>query len=321
MLAADRQLLDAHLRNELQQLRRLEITNVVNRFQSALTPATLIAGFSMVGIAALDFTALLGLDSTARIAEPIFYLCTACALATSLYVTAVSSVGIIFGQRLTVQATANQGHNHEATVQELNTKFLFALIALGTSLLLVVVAATAVIWVKDPTTSALALQVEAQPTNAHQYAPRHALLAARHRPSAPAARARIDRMPSANRCSSGPATTTRRSPRPLLASEWACSRLPQWCRCTAVCTRPRPSRPTCTCRLRAARVSTPPSSTWPATRARPREGESRSGRSSAMELMRVPTQRVRCVSGRAPRARRKSLYVGRMLAVVRFIGR
>ena len=50
MLAADKQLLDAHLRNELQQLRRLELTNVVNRFQNALTPATLIAGFSFTSI-------------------------------------------------------------------------------------------------------------------------------------------------------------------------------------------------------------------------------------------------------------------------------
>ena len=95
MLAADRQLLDAHLRNELQQLRRLEITNVVNRFQSALTPATLIAGFSMIGISALDFTDMLDIDWTARFAQPIFYVCTAIALATSLYVTAVASMGIV----------------------------------------------------------------------------------------------------------------------------------------------------------------------------------------------------------------------------------
>ena len=168
MLAADRQLLDAHLRNELQQLRRLEITNVVNRFQSALTPATLIAGFSMVGIAALDFTALLGLDRTAAIAEPVFYLCAASALATSLYVTAVATMGIVFGQRLTVQATSAQGHDHEKTVKELNTKFLYSLIALGFSMLMVVIAATAVVWVKDPTTQALRDQIEAQPGEAHQ---------------------------------------------------------------------------------------------------------------------------------------------------------
>jgi len=152
MLSADRQLLDAHLRNELQQLRQIEITNVVNRFQSCITPATLIAGFSMVGIAALDFTINLSLDHAARFAEPVFYLATASALATSLYVTAVSSIGIIFGQRLTVQATTMQGAEHAATVQELNQKFLYSLTALGISMACVVLAATAVIWVKDPST-------------------------------------------------------------------------------------------------------------------------------------------------------------------------
>ena len=162
MLAADRVLLDAHLRNELQQLRRLEITNVVNRYQSALTPATLIAGFSMVGMSALDFTSDFQLDPASKYAEPVFYLCAAGALASALYVTAVSTIGIVFGQRLTIQATAEQGYDHDKTVSELNQKFLFSLIALGVSMVLTNVAALAVIFVKDPTTRALALTAQHQ---------------------------------------------------------------------------------------------------------------------------------------------------------------
>ena len=70
MLAADKLLLDAQLRNELQNLRRLEINNVVNRFQSALAPATLIAGFSFTSIIELELTDLhSGLDDRARKAE------------------------------------------------------------------------------------------------------------------------------------------------------------------------------------------------------------------------------------------------------------
>ncbi len=186
MLAADKQLLDAHLRNELQQLRRLEITNVVNRFQNAITPATLICGFSFTGIVELEFTE--GHQSRSwlsRHAEPVFYIAASAALSLSLYVTAVSSMGIVFGQRLTIQATASQGSEHEATVRELNQKFLLVLIALGLSMSGVVVgahhraqhrtsasscilfalassrpslapplssraAATAVVWLKDP---------------------------------------------------------------------------------------------------------------------------------------------------------------------------
>jgi hypothetical protein len=142
MLAADKQLLDAHLRNELQQLRRLEITNVVNRFQNALTPATLIAGFSFTSIVELEFTEshLSGRENLASLrAEPIFYICAAAALSLALYVTAVASMGIVFGQRLTIQATALQGSEHDQTVRELNNKFFWVLIALGSSMLAVVI--------------------------------------------------------------------------------------------------------------------------------------------------------------------------------------
>ena len=91
MLAADKQLLDAHLRNELQQLRRLEITNVVNRFQNALTPATLIAGFSFTGIVELEFAdGHEGRSYLAKLAEPVFYMSASAALSLALYVTAVS---------------------------------------------------------------------------------------------------------------------------------------------------------------------------------------------------------------------------------------
>lgn len=139
MLAADKQLLDAHLRNELQQLRRLEITNVVNRFQNALTPATLIAGFSFTSIVELEFTSgHLDRSAIALHAEPIFYIMSAAALSLSLYVTAISSVGIVFGQRLTIQATAQQGLEHDATVRELNNKFFYVLIGLGLSMMAVV---------------------------------------------------------------------------------------------------------------------------------------------------------------------------------------
>lgn len=137
MLAADKQLLDAQLRNELQQLRRLEITNVVNRFQNALTPATLIAGFTFTSIIELELTDMHDLTQQARTAERGFYLLATTALGLALYVTAISSMAIVFGQRLTIQATSAQGSNHDGTVRELNTKFAFVLVALGLSLVLV----------------------------------------------------------------------------------------------------------------------------------------------------------------------------------------
>lgn len=131
--------------------RRLEITNVVNRFQNALTPATLIAGFSFTALADLDFTDGHKLQLAARTAEPVFYICSTLALSLALYVTAVSTVGIVFGQRLTIQATAEQGYEHDSTVRELNSKFVSVLVALGSSMFAVVVAAIAVVLIKDPT--------------------------------------------------------------------------------------------------------------------------------------------------------------------------
>jgi hypothetical protein len=151
MLNADKQVLDARLRNEMQQLRRLEITNVVNRFQNALTPATLIAGFSFTALTDLEITEGHKLPEAAITSEPVFYICSTLALALSLYVTAVSTMGIVFGQRLTIQATAEQGYEHDATVRELNSKFVSVLVALGISMVSVVGAAICVVIIKDPT--------------------------------------------------------------------------------------------------------------------------------------------------------------------------
>ena len=159
MLAADKQLLDAQLRDELQQLRRMEINNVVNRFQNVLTPSTLIAGFTFTAMTELEFIPPKSVDlgegvtqvvqekawllPENRSAEPMFYISATIALALALYVTAVASTGIIFGQRLQVQATAEQGSRHAELVAELNSKFLSCLIALAVSMVCVVLGARA----------------------------------------------------------------------------------------------------------------------------------------------------------------------------------
>ena len=151
MLSADKQLLDATLRNELQQLRRMEINNVVNRFQNALTPSTLISGFTVSAMAKMmilppkdDHTDDLSwLPMGNRNIQPLFYLSAITALALALYVVAVASMGIIFGQRLQVQANEQQGQQHTHHVREMNNKFVSCLIALGVSMICVVLGALA----------------------------------------------------------------------------------------------------------------------------------------------------------------------------------
>jgi hypothetical protein len=97
MLAADKQVLDACLRNELQELRRMELENIITRFDSALTPSTLIAGFSFTAIVDLDVlnpdSSDTSINEDQRIAERVFYIAASLALALSLQVTAVASAG------------------------------------------------------------------------------------------------------------------------------------------------------------------------------------------------------------------------------------
>jgi hypothetical protein len=153
MLAADKQVLDACLRNELQELRRMELENIITRFDSALTPSTLIAGFSFTAIVDLDVlnpdSSDTSINEDQRIAERVFYIAASLALALSLQVTAVASAGIIFGQRLAVQATAEQGYQHDKLIAELNAKFLQCTVCVAGAMLSVVIASVSVDWMKQ----------------------------------------------------------------------------------------------------------------------------------------------------------------------------
>lgn len=67
-------------------------------------------------------------------AERLFYIFCAMSLSGSLYSMTVSSIAIILGQRLAVQATANLSARHEQNVKELINKFNLVLILLLASL-------------------------------------------------------------------------------------------------------------------------------------------------------------------------------------------
>ena len=83
-------------------------------------------------------------------ATDIFYITSIVALALSLLVLCVSTMGIVFAQRLGVQATAEQGSAHHKKMEERNFAFVSVLIALALSMLFVVSAALAMVWAKDP---------------------------------------------------------------------------------------------------------------------------------------------------------------------------
>lgn len=153
MLSADKQVLDAYLRNELQQLRRMELENMLVRFKSALAPATLIAGFSFEAIAAMS---MLDPDEEnthimfqQRWGERTFYIAASIGLALALFVVSIVTCGIVFGQRLMVQATAEQGFQHDMLIGELTSKFVQAAFGISGAMTCVVVSAISIIWLKQ----------------------------------------------------------------------------------------------------------------------------------------------------------------------------
>jgi len=150
MLVAEKQLLDANLRNDLMMLRRLELKMMVNRFMNVIPAATLIAGFTFSGLVEMNLLATEDLNSSPLLmgAANVFHLFGAIALSTSCYAVSVSSIAIVLGQRLAVQATAQQTSKHSANMKELSNKFVCVLAALGVALTAVAGAAICTIWVR-----------------------------------------------------------------------------------------------------------------------------------------------------------------------------
>lgn len=150
MLVAEKQLLDANLRNDLQLLRRMELKMLVNRYVNAIPAATMIGGFTFTGVVELDLLdpATVEASPPTKLAQGMFHLFAALALCCAVYALAVSSIAIILGQRLAIQATAEATVKHEKNVRELADKFLTVLFALMLSLVGVVGATICAIWAR-----------------------------------------------------------------------------------------------------------------------------------------------------------------------------
>lgn len=150
MLVAEKQLLDANLRNDLQQLRRLELKMLVNRFSTAVPAATMIGGFTFTGVVEIDLLepSYVDHDSFTRLLAGLFHVFGALALSASIYALTVCSLAIVLGQRLAVQATVGQTKKHEQNVKELSFKFNTVLFSIAVSLSGVVGASLCAIWAR-----------------------------------------------------------------------------------------------------------------------------------------------------------------------------
>lgn len=150
MLVAEKQLLDANLRNELQLLRRMELKMMVNRYQNVIPAATMIGGFTFTGVVEMDLLDPKYTDTHEDLKTYLgfFHLFAALALCCSVFSLSVASIAIILGQRLAIQATAQATVKHEKNVKELNEKFKWCLFALMCSLIGVVGATICAIWAR-----------------------------------------------------------------------------------------------------------------------------------------------------------------------------
>ena len=154
MLAADKQMLDAELQQQLQEMRTLEINNLLTRFTNAIAAATLIGGFSFSGIVDLgdvDHSAALEV----RICTALFYILACIALALSLFVMAVSSMSLVLGNGLMISANVNQASHHDENVAEFRKRFMQVLLALCGAALAISAASIFVVWVRQSVEAAI----------------------------------------------------------------------------------------------------------------------------------------------------------------------
>eukprot|EP00966_Prymnesium_polylepis_P325468 7381447-Prymnesium_polylepis.1 len=97
---------------------------------------TLLCGFTFEGTVEMDLLPPESLEAYGkkRFAVGSFHIWAAITLACSVYAVAVSCVAIVLGQRLAIQATADQTVKHEQNIRELNAKFKGGLFACALAL-------------------------------------------------------------------------------------------------------------------------------------------------------------------------------------------
>ena len=150
MLAADKDLLLAKLKQDLLGLHLLELNTVLNRFQNAMAGASLLGGFAFAGIVELELLDDKGEIEGQQLAESVFYVSASLALALSLYVVTVASFGTVVGYRLSIQSTEQQAISHATRM--LLVHYRRVMVAGVGALLAIIVAAMSVVYVKTEKT-------------------------------------------------------------------------------------------------------------------------------------------------------------------------
>jgi len=185
MLAAHKALLVADVQQRATMLRRLELDVVIRRFTSLIAVVSISAGFAFDSLSVIyvpdDFLSCFvanepspppapmlpsnmmtppsppprqeycddsQYESRIRSYYSLYFVCAAIALASGIFVITTSTFIVNWAQRLAV-AGEKSGRSLEVAVTELFGFFPVALAAAGVSVLSILLAGFAIIWVKD----------------------------------------------------------------------------------------------------------------------------------------------------------------------------
>ena len=151
MLAADKDLLFADVHQRALELRQIELDALIQRYSSMIAVASICAGFAFSGLVEFELPEVHGEDDLMseediKDMHGIFYCMGVAALVLGIYVTVISTLLIAAGYRLALQGGTK--HSIDRAVAILRMSFLPVITAGGVSLLCLLLATLALVWIK-----------------------------------------------------------------------------------------------------------------------------------------------------------------------------
>ena len=156
MLAANKDFLVADVHQRALGLRRLELDQLVQRFNSIVAIASICAGFAFSGLVEFEVPdaydsdtgeqIFLQKDSTIQVMETIFFGACVLALVIGMYVTVISTLLVAYGYRLALQG--DDRHSLDRAVAVLRRTFTTVIVAGAVALLSLLVASIALVYIK-----------------------------------------------------------------------------------------------------------------------------------------------------------------------------
>jgi hypothetical protein len=134
------------------ELRMLELDAIVRRYTSMIGITSLGAGFAFTAMVELDIPEQslddrgTPRDMDVKAASFLFYIAGSLALLLSLYTVSVSTFAVAAGYRLALQGGEQRSIDRAAAVLLIQFRRVF--IAAGSSLVFIIIAAGAVVWIK-----------------------------------------------------------------------------------------------------------------------------------------------------------------------------